>query len=128
MSKSDVFVFDESLRLQDIVAKIAGVSLKSTSRVLRAVHIVYSMLDDADSDTVADTLGEDLKGSVRRADQQFVDLVDKPDSDAVDACNAAYDSVMDESELRERVQDIIDGNPSIFYTEESLDGLENFNR
>ena len=74
------------VRVQDIVAKMAGISLRDTVKVLRSLVIV---LEAKGSSSAADDLVHLLARSAYYGDRPAV-LHSKPDHGAVEACNEFY--------------------------------------
>lgn len=74
LSKVDCMSKRTDLRVNDLVAKIARVTLKDTTRVLMALDAVVDFLEE-DAD---DLLGEDF-------------AVDRPSPENADACGNAFE-------------------------------------
>jgi hypothetical protein len=80
----------KDLRYQDITARVAGVDLKTTVRVLRALQIVARYNHD-------DTLAEELEYVLTRSAWQNdspCDLDDKPSMGAVEACDTLFKRII----------------------------------
>jgi hypothetical protein len=81
-----------ALRIQDIVAKTAGVSLKNTTRVLRTLAGVLDVLEEGDA---AATLEQYLIRSAHY-DLMAAPLHSKPCQKAIVACESISDRIEDE--------------------------------
>lgn len=89
-------------RLQDITAKTAGVNLRDTVRVLRALVIILA-LDEQDD--LATTLSELLAESARLA-LAPAPLHSKPGQREIDACNEMFERLLELPQARQILAEI----------------------
>lgn len=82
-------------RIQDIVAKSAGVNLKDTVRVMRALGLVFHILEER---AAQGRLNWHLMNGARLSNIP-APLHSKPDQSAVDACNEFYKAMLAEYEF-----------------------------